>query len=113
MHSDPLVALEHDVAKYIVRTARNLAEGPVPVPLRAMLVRDLYGREGEPGPAERFGGSSFALDAQRRDECESDFLRLATLEVLVREGDEAATQEALTLARAIARRIHEARSEQP
>lgn len=112
MYSDPLLALEHDVAKYIVRTARNLRDGPVPSPLRAMLVRDLYGREGEPGPSQRFEENAAALDTQRRDKCASDFLRLAELETQVRVGDDDATQEALTLARAIARRIHEARSEQ-
>lgn len=113
MYAEPLLALEHDVAKYIVRTARNLSEGPVPLPLRAMLIRDLYGREGEPGPAERFEEGAAALDGQRRDECASDFLRLAELEGQVRAGEDGAIQEALTLARAIARRIHEARSELP
>lgn len=113
MYSDPLLALEHDVAKYIVRTARNLGEGPIPGPLRPMLIRDLYGREGEPGPSQRFEEHAAALDAHRRDQCEADFLRLAELEVQVRGGEDDATDEALTLARAIASRIQEARTEQP
>ena len=100
------------MAKYIVRTARNLGEGPVPKALRSMLLRDLYGREGEPGPAQRFHEHAAVLDALRRDQCAGDFLRLADLERQVRAGDDDATHEALTLARSIAQRIHEARSEQ-
>ncbi|MFT5356072.1 MAG: hypothetical protein ACI9KE_003295 [Polyangiales bacterium] len=111
--SSPLLALEHDVAKYIVRTARNLPEGPIPKGLRSMLIRDLYGREGEAGPSQRFEEHAAALDAARRDQCVADFRRLSELEVQVRGGENDATHEAITLARSIAARIHEAKLEQP
>lgn len=111
MSVSPLLALEHDVAKYILRTSQNLPPGPMPAALRPMLIRDLYGRDGEAGPYERFEEHSAALDVPRRDQCSADFSRLAELEAQVRAGESEATQEALTLARAIATRIRAARQE--
>ncbi len=45
--------LLHDIGKYGARAARNFRDDP-PTALVQMLVRDLYGREGEPTLSERF-----------------------------------------------------------
>ena len=107
--TEALRALEHDVAKYILRTARNLPEGaPVPESLRPLLLRDLFGRGGEAGPAERFEEHAGALEPEVREACRVDFVGLGALRAAVEEGDEDATRKALEFARSVAQRIRRA-----
>jgi hypothetical protein len=89
--------LNHDVGKYIARAASNIASGPVPAALHAMLIDDLYGSQERRRASERLR----ALSARAPDGVLGMLDEIAALETAVRRGDAEAIQSAASLARQI------------
>jgi hypothetical protein len=104
--AEPIAALcarlVHDVGKHVSRTARNLPAGPLSEELRRLCVRDLFGREGEPGASKRFRELSAPLEQlandERLEECRVLLGRIDALEAAIRLGDEAALRRAAEMA---------------
>ena len=99
--------LAHDVGKYVARTARNLpADGsPLPSPLLAMLIGDLYG--GGERPGARFARLAEDFAHARIAEVREHFATLDTLESDVRAGQSDAVARAAQIARQIEESLRE------
>ncbi len=98
-------ALAHDVGKYAVRVARNVAVGsPVPAALVPMLAKDLYETHRGVRASRRFQELARELPenvagAPELDDVAAILVRIDALEPAVRAADADACQQAVVLAR--------------
>jgi hypothetical protein len=100
-----LTSLLHDIGKHIIRCAKNLRDNPL-LPLSdsvfRLLIADLYGKETEPKPSEKFRET---VRKYRLYETYPDlahvadlFFQIEGLEMLVRDRETSAIQLAMELA---------------
>ncbi len=104
--TDALRRLAHDVGKYVARTARNLPPGRPAAPLHAMLVADLYGAPGAPGPLAVFDALSKGIDEPAVEAARERLRAIGGLEDDVRRGDGAAIERAAALALEVDELLH-------
>lgn len=98
----------HDVGKYVARTAMNVPAGaPVPPALAELLLRDVYGRSGEPRMSATFDALVGATDDAALTECRERLRAMDGLEDAARAGDAEALETLAALARAVAERLKE------
>jgi hypothetical protein len=91
--------LAHDVGKYVARTARNVADGPVPAPVLAMLVKDLWELPAGGRASVVFERLAAPLRPDPRlEEAGGRLAEIDALESAVRAGDDGAVRRACALA---------------
>jgi hypothetical protein len=97
--------LHHDVGKRIARTARNVQEAPLPLPILALLLKDLYAIDGTTRASEVFRARRVPLAKLDLADVADALERIDALEAAVRRNDADAVHEALSLAVFVSDRI--------
>lgn len=96
----------HDVGKYIARTATNLKDGtPVTPVLADMLLRDVYGRPGEPRMSETFDALVPTPDDPVLADCRECLRAIDALEADARVRDPDALAKVAAIAREVAAKL--------
>lgn len=97
--------LHHDVGKRIARTARNVREAPLPLPILALLLKDLYAIDGSTRASEVFRARRAPLAKLDLADVADALARIDALEAEVRANEADAVREALALAVLVSDRI--------